>query len=113
MKLIEQQCLFLKDITKLINWAVEQGYIVTEGEGWRTQEQQDIYWNTGKTKVKHSRHQDRLAHDFNFFLQDGTYLTTKEQIQPIGDYWESLSPENTWGGNWQFTDVPHFQRTLT
>jgi hypothetical protein len=34
-------------------------------------------------------------------------------LTPLGQYWESLSPKNQWGGFWRsFKDVPHFQRTV-
>jgi hypothetical protein len=57
-----------------------------------------------------SMHLERLAFDINFF-KNGKYLTRKEEIQEIGDKWESMSPYNKWGGNWKnFKDIPHFER---
>lgn len=110
MTKVEQQTAFLKDFANLILKAEEFSLTVTAGELQRTQEQQDLYWKTGKTKVKHSIHQDRMAGDLNFF-KNGILTYEKEDIQPLGDYWESLSPQNKWGGNWKtFIDTPHFQR---
>jgi hypothetical protein len=41
----------------------------------------------------------------------------KTRLQVYGDYWESLSPENRWGGNFpkwypgsDFLDPRHFER---
>lgn len=109
MTKIEQQTAFLKAFARLILKAEEFGLSVTAGELMRSQEQQDIYLKTGKTKVYHSIHQDRMAGDLNFF-KDGSLTYLKEDIQPLGDYWEGLSPQNKWGGNWKFLDTPHFER---
>jgi hypothetical protein len=112
MTKVEQQYEFIKDFAKLILKAEDFGLVVTAGELNRTQEQQDIYLKTGKSKIKHSIHQDRMAGDLNFFL-DGELTYDKKVVQPMGDYWESLSPQNKWGGNWtSFIDTPHFQRNL-
>lgn len=63
-----------------------------------------------------SSHGDRLAIDFNFFV-DGKLTYDWLLVKPLGDYWESLHPDNVWGGDWNkndlrdgFVDVPHFQR---
>lgn len=112
MSKTEQQALFLQDFAKLIAKAPELGVTVTAGELMRSQEQQDIYLKTKKTTKAHSIHQDRMAGDLNFFI-NGELTYKKEDIQPLGDYWESLSPQNKWGGNWvSFIDTPHFQRNL-
>ncbi len=106
----EEQSAFLLDVCKLIQFAFEQGIELTGGELFRTLEQQKIYYNTGKSKTMHSKHLMRLAIDFNFF-KDGELTYKKEDIQPIGEYWESLHPLNSWGGNGvKFVDMPHFSR---
>jgi hypothetical protein len=118
MNLIEEQWLFLKDIYKLIEKAEELGFLLTGGELYRTLEQQEIYVRMGRSNTLNSQHLKRLAIDFNFFkdidgdgIKDLTY--DKEIVRPLGEYWESLSPYNRWGGNWNlFKDVPHFQRDL-
>jgi hypothetical protein len=110
---VEQQNEFLKDVSKLILQAGESGLTISAGELFRTQEQQDLHYKSGKSKLKHSRHQDRMAIDLNFFVEvNGALALTyeKAKIQPLGDYWESLNPLNEWGGNWNFQDTPHFQR---
>jgi len=115
MSKVEQQNAFLKDAARLILEAQKFGLVVTGGELYRTQEQQDIHYKAGRSKLKHSLHQDRMAIDLNFFKKSGmgvmelTY--NKADIQPLGDWWEKLTPLNRWGGNWSgLIDTPHFQR---
>lgn len=76
---------------------------------WRTREQQQIYLETGRTKTKNSYHLKRLAVDLNFF-REGQVTMGKEDLQGLGDYWEELSEQNRWGGNWSFYDGGHFER---
>ncbi len=115
MTKIEQQASFLKDAARLVLQAEKFGLTVTGGELFRTQEQQDIHFKSGKSKLRHSTHQDRLAIDLNFFKKSASgslELTyNKADIQPFGDWWEKQNPLNKWGGNWSgFIDTPHFQR---
>lgn len=123
----DRQWEFLKDIAKLIIWAEENGFKLTEGEGRRTQSQQLLYYY-GKevvegddglklipapklSKVKHSYHMDGLAHDFNIFV-DGRYIGNDgEKARPLGEYWKSLHPDNVWGGDWGW-DAGHFERKV-
>jgi hypothetical protein len=108
-KRIQDQFAFVLDLARLITYAANMGYVITTGEGWRSPEQQRIYVNSGRSKTMKSRHGDRLAWDGNFFL-DGKPCTAA-QITPLGEYWESLSPQNEWGGRWKsIVDGPHFQR---
>ena len=95
------------------------GYAVTGGELSRTKEQQAIHIKNGRSTTWNSKHLKRLAIDLNFFKQSKTgrwmYLkgpSAKKHLQQFGDYWESLHPNNVWGGNWKSpVDTPHFQRT--
>lgn len=110
MALVAEQAAFLLDAGRLVAFATEQGFVVTGGELHRTPEQQAIYVQTGRSKTMDSFHLKRLAIDLNFF-KDGKLVYDVEQLRPVGDYWESLSPSNSWGGNWKsFKDVPHFER---
>ena len=110
MSLVAEQAAFLLDACKLIQKASELGFTVTGGELARTVEQQEIYMKTGKTKTMASNHLKRCAIDLNFF-KDGKLVYDIPTLKPVGDYWESLSPQNSWGGNWaSFKDVPHFER---
>ena len=107
MTLREKQSIFLKNIAKLILWSFENGYELTGQELFRTQEQQDIYFKTGKSKVKYSKHQDKLAIDLNLFI-NGKYVTDKESFKPLAEYWRSLHHRNISGSDWGW-DFNHFQ----
>lgn len=117
MSQVAKQNEFLTHVALLILQAQDMGFVVTGGELWRTPEQQEIYFRIGKSKTLISKHLDRLAIDLNFF-KDGIYINglenkseVKEILQPIGFYWESLHPENKWGGNFtNIFDSPHFER---
>ncbi len=110
MSLVAEQAAFLQDVCFLIRKATELGFVVTGGELYRTAEQQEIYLKTGRSKTMKSNHLRRCAIDLNFF-RDGKLTYDVNALQPIGAYWESLSPKNSWGGNWNsFKDVPHFER---
>ena len=111
MSLSTEQAAFLLDACKLIQYATEQGFMVTGGELSRTPEQQAIYVKTGRSKTMKSIHLKRCAIDLNFF-KDGKLVYDVNALRPIGDFWESLHPKNQWGGKWKFVDLPHFQRTV-
>jgi len=112
MGLVKEQAAFLLDVCKLINHATERGYVITAGELYRTLEQQQIYLKTGRSKTLNSNHLKRLAIDLNFFV-NGKLTWDKKVLAPIGEYWESLSPKNKWGGNFKsLVDVPHFERNV-
>lgn len=110
MTLRQEQSLFAKDILKLLNWAFDNGYEVTFGEAQRSVEQQAIHVQQKRSKTMNSYHIKKLAFDL-FFFSSGNLLASRTSMQPIGDYWESLSSKNSWGGNWNsFKDIPHFER---
>lgn len=112
MSLSQEQAAFLLDACKLIQYATEQGWMVTGGELARTTEQQQIYLKTGRSKTMLSNHLKRCAIDLNFF-KDGKLVWDRAQIAPLGAYWESLNPKNRWGGNFKsLVDVPHFERNV-
>jgi peptidoglycan L-alanyl-D-glutamate endopeptidase CwlK len=110
MSLVAEQAKFLLDVALLITFASAKGFVVTGGELWRTLEQQAIYVKTGRSKTMASNHLRRCAIDLNFFV-NGTLTYDKDMLKVVGDYWESLDPKNSWGGNWNsFKDIPHFER---
>jgi len=111
MKKSDEQWYFLQDVATLIQFAKTHNIKLTGGELYRTQYQQAKYLKDGKSKTMHSKHLERLAIDFNFFI-DGALTYFKEDIQILGDYWEVLDDKNEWGGNWNFQDCPHFQRNI-
>lgn len=117
MSLVNEQAKFLLDVTRLIAFATEKGFAVTGGELFRPAEMQEIYVKTGRSKTMNSRHLKRCAIDLNFFVvgaDEKPRLTyDKEELREIGQFWETLDPQNSWGGNWNsFKDVPHFERRV-
>ena len=114
MSQVNEQAAFLLDVCKLIEFAAQKGFIVTGGELFRPLEMQQIYVKTGRSKTLQSNHLRRCAIDLNFFIEEnGEAKLTYEipALKPVGDFWESLNPRNSWGGNWStFKDVPHFER---
>lgn len=110
MSAISEQAAFLLDMGRLVLKATELGFQVTAGELYRTPEQQEIYVRTGRSKTMQSLHLQRRAVDLNFF-KSGKLVYDKAAIAPLGAYWESLHPWNSWGGNGiKLVDVPHFSR---
>lgn len=99
MTLGQKQREFTLDISKLIAWAYRHGYELTFGDAKRP-----ANCPYGR---KTSLHKSRLAIDLNLF-KDGVYLTQTSHHTPLGEYWESLRPENSWGG--RFMDGNHYSR---
>ena len=115
MKLSEQQQIFTLNIGKLIKYAHLMGFGLTFGHAWRSIEEQERLFNAGLSKTLDSQHQKRLAVDFNVFL-GGRLCLDWETIKILGDYWESLHPNNRWGGDWNgndrrdgYLDTAHFE----
>jgi hypothetical protein len=105
----EKQRQFTQMIAQLIDYAYTQGYSLSFGEAWRTKEQQALYVQTGKSGTMNSRHLQRLAVDFNLFIA-GVYQQRSEAYLPLGEFWESLHPDNVWGGRWTSpVDGNHFE----
>ena len=112
MSLVHEQAAFLLDACKLIQFAASQGFQVTGGELYRTQEQQELHVRAGRSKTMNSNHLRRLAIDLNF-IQGGKLCYEAAKLEPIGAYWESLHPKNRWGGHFTtFKDMPHFERNV-
>ena len=110
MTLGQNQEKFTQDLAKLLIYLIENNYTIRMGEVERTQSQQEIYIKQGKSKTANSMHLKRCAADLHIF-KNGEWLQSKQQLQGIGDYWESLDVSNRWGGNFKsFIDTPHFER---
>lgn len=113
MSLRVEQSKFALDIVSFLTWATSQGYEYTLGEVQRPVEMQEIYVRTGRSKTMNSLHLKKCAADI-FFFKSGKLLTTKEEVQALGNHWESMRASNEWGGNWSsFKDIPHFQKNIT
>jgi len=133
MKLSTQQQIFTHNAALLICYAYDTHNIrLTLGEAHRTQSQILLNYfgyevvrggflgitlkkSRKLSKTLISLHADRLAIDFNFFV-DGRLTYEFDKIKPLGDYWQSLHPANRWGGDFNmdgvangFVDTPHFQ----
>lgn len=107
---VDSQARFLLDMCRLVIKATQMGFVVTGGELFRTAEQQEIYVKTGRSRTMNSLHRDRRAIDLNFFWE-GKLTYDKKKLAPLGAYWESLNPLNSWGGNGvKLVDTPHFSR---
>lgn len=127
MTLSDKQKIFTRNIGLLIEFAWNNGFTMTFGEVARAKEMQDIYFNTGRSKTKNSRHLQRLAADFNIWfngimlfapgINDEQYKADLQIARPLGEYWESLHPDNVYGGDWNrnsifdetFRDPYHFE----
>ena len=110
MSAVNEQAAFLLDVGKLVQKATDMGFVVTAGELYRSPEQQAIYVKTGRSRTMNSLHIQRRAVDLNFFL-NGKLCYDKAALAPLGAYWESLHPLNSWGGNGvKLVDTPHFSR---
>ena len=109
MKLSENQIIFSLNIADLIHYANSLSIGLTFGDAYRPLYLQKHYLATGKSKTMNSMHLKRLAVDFNFFI-NGKLTYKKDDLQALGDFWESLHKKNRWGGNFKrFTDTPHFE----
>jgi hypothetical protein len=107
---VDSQARFLLDMCRLVIKATQMGFVVTGGELFRSAEQQEIYVKTGRSRTMNSLHRDRRAIDLNFFWE-GKLTYDKKKLAPLGAYWESLNPLNSWGGNGvKLVDTPHFSR---
>ena len=93
--LSDKQKRFTLMIARLIYWARDHGYELTFGDAFR-----DDRCAYGQP---FSLHKKRLAVDFNLF-KDGKFLSTSEDHQPLGEFWESIG--GSWGG--RFKDGNHY-----
>ena len=109
MSLGDKQRRFTQCIGRLIAWAYENGYELTFGDAYRSPEQATANAKAG-TGIAASVHTQRLAVDFNLFI-DGTFQQTTEAHKPLGDYWKSLDPDARWGGDFTKPDGNHYSFT--
>ena len=108
MGLGEKQKIFTRNIAELIAWAYNMGYELTVGDAYRDKRSHGAMGTRLAYGRPDSLHKQRLAMDFNLF-KDGIYQKTTEAHRPLGDYWESLHPDNAWGGH--FNDGNHYSMT--
>lgn len=99
----EKQRRFTWMISKLIEYAYQQGYELTFGDAYRDPRVHGHVGDKRSYSSANSLHKDRLAVDFNLF-RSGKYLTATEDHRKLGEYWESLG--GVWGG--RFNDGNHY-----
>ena len=100
MTLGEKQRLFSLNLALLTIFAYENGYQLTQGDGYRDPR---LFGKVGEKKGyghKSSSHKYRLAHDYNLFIK-GKYQITTEAHRLLGEYWKDLHPLNRWGGDFK------------
>ena len=102
MSLSDRQWIFLQDVALLVQYARARGWKLTGGNLYRTPEQ-----NRAVNGSAHSMHMKRLAIDLNLFV-DGSLVTHTAWHRPLGEFWESIRPENSWGG--RFNDGNHYSQ---
>lgn len=106
MSLSKQQQKFTLMVANLIKFAYSEGYGLTFGDAYRSQEQANKNAAMG-IGISNSLHCKRLAVDFNLFLPDGTYSTKTEDYTELGEFWEGLG--GRWGGRFKNKDGNHFE----
>lgn len=99
LSLREHRCAFTSDIAKLIQYAIEKGYECA-GDDLKSSPACKIHMNG-------SQHYKGLALDLLLYLK-GIYLRKTSDHQLLGEFWESLSPFNRWGG--RYSDGNHYER---
>lgn len=108
LSLGQKQRKFLPLVAKLIDFAYNNGYELTEGDAYRDPR---VFGQVGEKKGyghPKSAHKNRLAIDLNLF-KDGKFLTSTEDHRILGEYWKSLSTVDVvtcWGGD--FNDGNHY-----
>src|SRR5450631_3667657 len=106
MTLGELQRLHVQMVGRLIGYTYAQGFELSWGEAFRTQEQ--AQWDAEHgTGIAQSVHCDRLAVDLQLF-KDGVYLTDPKEYRFMGDYWKQLDPLSRWGGDFSNVNADHF-----
>ena len=114
MKLGKHQEAFMADVTLLLAEGHRLGYKCRGKELLRTPEMQAIHVKTGASKTMNSMHLKGCAIDLYWFEESGNMVFPPE----LGKFWESLSVENRYGGNFDkdwskednFKDAPHYER---
>ena len=97
----DNQRAFAGDVGRLLRYIYSRGYQVTFGDALAHDGHMDG-----------SFHYKKLAIDLNLFFQ-GEYLRKTIDHKEFGEYWESLHPDNTWGGRFKNVkggDGNHYSR---
>lgn len=113
LTLSEAQREFTRDMADLIEWAYDHDYELTFGDAYRDPRSHGHMGERGSYGRAWSAHKQRLAVDFNLFI-DGEYRDDTKSHEPLGEFWESIRPENVWGGRFskrgKGADGNHYSR---
>ena len=110
--MLKKQFQFTRLFGLLLEWIHQQGYQCRLGDAWRSTDKlyvpsgedgfeddlrysyQELLFYNKKSKVVHSKHNDRLAVDL--IIHKGDVELKPEEYRPIGEKWESMG--GRWGG---------------
>lgn len=107
MSVGNDQRIFTLLSAKLVIWAYQNGYELTDGDAYRDKR---VHGEWGEKKGyghPESFHKKRLAKDYNLFI-DGVWQIETEDFKEMGEYWKSLDPKCSWGGDFPSPDGNHF-----
>lgn len=101
MTLRQKQAIFWLDVAKTLLFANDAGTPIVITQWMRDPSQQQNLVAAGKSWTLNSKHLIGLAIDFAFIadlVDDNIMNYALEKYRPIGEYWETLSLVNRWGG---------------
>jgi hypothetical protein len=86
---------FVQCLALFVGYARMQGYKLTLGRGYASPAA-----NAADGGHDQSCHLERLAQDFNLFVDDVYIEGDHPAWQDLGQYWCALHPKARWGGDW-------------
>lgn len=89
MSLVAKQHGFAVMIARLILYANDKGYQLSFGEAYRPPETAELYAKQGRG-IKNSLHCQRLAVDFNLFVEGDLQTAVTPGFIDLHDYWSSI-----------------------
>lgn len=110
MKLKDAQYRFTEKLNELICWLINNGYQLRYGDTWRSTDPlkcpscnvphsyQDLLFYNKRSKVKTSKHNDRLAADL--IIEKNSQSIPDAEWLEIGAKWESMGETCEWGGRY-------------
>jgi hypothetical protein len=105
MRLGAKQELFMRLLSRLLDFIHSQGYGIRGGDLFRDSR---VFGKVGEKEGyghKNSCHKLKLAIDLNL-TKAGKYLTETEDHRQIGEWWEQQHELCRWGG--RFNDGNHY-----
>jgi len=114
VSLKEQRIFFTLQVATLIEWASSLGYDLAFDEARvfsprRVRKNGETFFAEDAVHKKGSRHHDGRAVDLLLYI-DGKYISNGDHPAwaRLGEFWKSLSPHLTWGGDFPSKDANHF-----